>query len=91
MINTPNFLLRKSAISCLRQLLQQESKEVREHIKPLVPSGLIEMRELDKMEGKKRLCLPETGLEGALFEMLDTEVDREMRQYIKVKFIFQLN
>lgn len=75
-------------MSCLRQLLQQETKEVREHIKPLVPSGLIEMREL---EGKKQLCLPETGLEGALFEMLDTEMDLEMRQYIKVILLLKIN
>lgn len=33
---------------------------------------------------KNQMHLPENGLEGALFELLDTETEKEIRQYIKV-------
>lgn len=81
--------MRKSAIQCLHQLLQHEIKEVREHVKQLIPTGIIQERELER-ENKCRI-LPETGLEGALFEMLDLETDAEIRKHIKVKIFFNWN
>lgn len=63
-------------VSCLRQLVQREAREVREHVQVLVPQGVVD-------EGKK-LPLPDTGLEGALFAMLDNEVDPVLRLHIKV-------
>nr|CAD2191193.1 unnamed protein product [Meloidogyne enterolobii] len=70
-LHSPTFILRKSAIVCLRQLLQRESHEVREHVKPLIPSS-------------------ECGLEGALFQMMDTETDYELREHIKQSLLFLL-
>jgi hypothetical protein len=84
LLSNPNVILRKSAVACLRQLLQRETKEVREHVKSLIPSGLIEEKEMEKREGKHRILLPETGVEGLLFEMLDTETDPDLRKHIKV-------
>jgi len=89
-LHSPTFILRKSAIVCLRQLLQRESHEVREHVKPLIPSsGLFIENDLDggKKFGKNServFGLPECGLEGALFQMMDTETDFELREHIKV-------
>lgn len=84
LLYSPHLVLRKAAICCLRQLLQREAKEVREHAQNLVPAGL-----MDK-EKNKESPLPETGIEGALFELLDTETDKEMRTYIKVvQSVFQ--
>uniref|UniRef100_A0A915IWN5 HEAT repeat-containing protein 5B n=1 Tax=Romanomermis culicivorax TaxID=13658 RepID=A0A915IWN5_ROMCU len=59
-------VLRKASISCLRQLTQREAREVLDHASNLAPQGLID---------KKVSILPENGLEGALFCLLDTEID----------------
>lgn len=75
-----HLILRKASICCLRQLLQREAKEVREHAQSFVPSGIMDQRKRNPMEHP----LPETGLEGALFELLDIETDDEIRLYIKV-------
>jgi HEAT repeat-containing protein 5 len=95
LFNSPNIILRKSSISCLRQLLQRESREVCEHVKPLIPSGLLIdndsdiKRKLGRGPTSNRVfVLPESGLEGALFQMMDTETDPELREHIKVFFIF---
>uniref|UniRef100_A0A915D0I2 HEAT repeat-containing protein 5B n=1 Tax=Ditylenchus dipsaci TaxID=166011 RepID=A0A915D0I2_9BILA len=79
-----HLVLRKAAVCCLRQLLQREAKEVREHAQNLVPAGIIDIQ---SKKGKEN-PLPETGLEGALFELLDVETDKEMRQYIKESLLF---
>ncbi|GMS80555.1 hypothetical protein PENTCL1PPCAC_2730, partial [Pristionchus entomophagus] len=67
--------LRRASVSCLRQLVQREAREVREHAQALVPQGVL--------DEAKKLPLPETGLEGALFGMLDTETDRVLRAHIE--------
>lgn len=62
-----NYLvLRKAAVSCLRQLAQREAKEVCEHALTL---------STDEDSG---FVITDTGLPGFLFGMLDTETDSEM-------------
>ncbi|CAI5452193.1 unnamed protein product [Caenorhabditis angaria] len=79
-LSSPHLVIRKQAVSCLRQLVQQESKEVRNHAQVLVPQGVVD-------SSKKKFTLPENGLEGALFGMLDYEVNREIRQHIQETLI----
>lgn len=64
-LSSNHLLLRKAAISCLRQLAQREAKEVCEHATTLA-------NESNTVEG---LVITETGLPGVLFSMLDTETD----------------
>lgn len=59
-------MLRKAAVSCLRQLAQREAKEVCEHALIL---------NADDANG---IVITDTGLPGVLFGMLDTESDAEM-------------
>lgn len=77
MLKSSHLVLRKASVSCLRQLLQREAREVREHAQSLVPQGML------PADQRKDAPLPETGLEGALFALLDTETDKELRQHIK--------
>ncbi|CAD5231280.1 unnamed protein product [Bursaphelenchus xylophilus] len=79
---SPHFVLRKAAINCLKQLLQREAKEVRERAQSLVPAGIIEHSKL------KESPLPDTGLEGALFDLLDIESDPEQRENIMECVLF---
>ncbi|GMR59554.1 hypothetical protein PMAYCL1PPCAC_29749 [Pristionchus mayeri] len=67
--------LRRASVSCLRQLVQREAREVREHAQTLVPQGVL--------DEAKKLPLPETGLEGALFGMLDAETDPVLRAHVE--------
>ncbi|GMT12475.1 hypothetical protein PFISCL1PPCAC_3772 [Pristionchus fissidentatus] len=67
--------LRRASVSCLRQLVQREAREVREHAQALVPQGVL--------DEAKKLPLPETGLEGALFGMMDVETDRVLRAHVE--------
>ncbi|WKY11163.1 hypothetical protein Q1695_003033 [Nippostrongylus brasiliensis] len=53
--------------------------QVREHAQVLVPQGVVD-------EGKK-LPLPDTGLEGALFDMLDVETDPTLRAHVQETII----
>ncbi|XP_012280989.1 HEAT repeat-containing protein 5B isoform X2 [Orussus abietinus] len=70
-LSSNHLLLRKAAISCLRQLAQREAKEVCEHAMTLVN----ESRGTNVVEG---LVITETGLPGVLFSMLDTETDSKL-------------
>ncbi|XP_063239681.1 LOW QUALITY PROTEIN: HEAT repeat-containing protein 5B [Bacillus rossius redtenbacheri] len=67
-LSSNHLLLRKAAISCLRQLAQREAKEVCEHATTLAS----ENRDSNTVEG---LVITESGLPGVLFGMLDTETD----------------
>lgn len=78
LLQSPLLLLRKQALACLRQLLQHEARECREHAKTLAPpAGIRHHAE------RARARLPETGLEGALFALLDMEQDTEARQHAR--------
>ncbi|KZC10298.1 HEAT repeat-containing protein 5B [Dufourea novaeangliae] len=70
-LSSNHLLLRKAAISCLRQLAQREAKEVCEHAMTLAN----ESRDTNMVEG---LVITETGLPGVLFSMLDTETDSKL-------------
>nr|XP_022914802.1 HEAT repeat-containing protein 5B isoform X2 [Onthophagus taurus] len=70
-LSSNHLLLRKAAISCLRQLAQREAKEVCEHAMTLAS----ESRDTNTVEG---LLITETGLPGVLFSMLDTETDASL-------------
>ncbi|CAD5225791.1 unnamed protein product [Bursaphelenchus okinawaensis] len=79
---SPHFILRKAAINCLKQLLQREAKEVRERAQSLIPAGIIDQSKL------KDCPLPDSGLEGALFDLLDIESDPEQRDNIMECVLF---
>ncbi|EPB67067.1 HEAT repeat protein [Ancylostoma ceylanicum] len=78
-LTSQHLCLRKASACCLRQLVQREAREVREHAQVLVPQGVVD-------EGKK-LPLPDTGLEGALFDMLDVETDPTLRAHVQETII----
>ncbi|XP_076463435.1 HEAT repeat-containing protein 5B-like isoform X2 [Babylonia areolata] len=68
-LTSSHLLLRRAAVACLRQLVTREAKEV--SAMALTLSG----------EGKDGRCsanITESGLEGALFSMLDTETDGKL-------------
>lgn len=67
-LSSNHLLLRKAAISCLRQLAQREAKEICEHAMSLAN----ESRDTNMVEG---LTITETGLPGVLFSLLDVETD----------------
>lgn len=75
--------MRKATVCCLRQLVQREAKEVREHAQALVPQGIMN----NVGRGNAEAGLPETGLEGALLAMLDVETDDKLKQDVKVTFV----
>ncbi|XP_061693976.1 HEAT repeat-containing protein 5B [Syngnathoides biaculeatus] len=67
-----HLLLRRAAVACLRQLTQREASEVCEYAMSLAKKA---------GNGKDtaiKLNITETGLEGALFGMLDHETDRKL-------------
>ncbi|XP_061141109.1 HEAT repeat-containing protein 5B [Syngnathus typhle] len=67
-----HLLLRRAAVACLRQLAQREASEVCEYAMSLAKKA---------GNGKDtaiNLNITETGLEGALFGMLDHETDRKL-------------
>ncbi|XP_022214446.2 HEAT repeat-containing protein 5B isoform X2 [Drosophila obscura] len=70
MLASNYFILRKAAVSCLRQLAHREAKEVCELALTISP------------EQCPDLVLTEYGLPGLLFSMLDTETDAEMLKNI---------
>ncbi|KAK0176436.1 hypothetical protein PV328_000569 [Microctonus aethiopoides] len=70
-LSSNHLLLRKAAISCLRQLAQREAKEVCEHAMSLAN----ESRDTNIVEG---LTITETGLPGVLFSLLDVETDSSL-------------
>lgn len=82
LLYSPHQILRRATIQCLKQLLQREAREVREHAQNLLPAGIIDQTKW------KQSPLPETGLEGALFELLDLESDVDQRQNIKDCLLF---
>lgn len=64
-------MLRRAAVACLRQLVTREAKEVSEHALNLAVDDT-------SKDGKPDFGITESGLEGALFAMCDTEVDEKL-------------
>ncbi|XP_072344417.1 HEAT repeat-containing protein 5A isoform X2 [Scyliorhinus torazame] len=67
-----HLLLRRAVIACLRQLAQREAAEVLEHAMALA-----------KESSKLDVNISETGLEGALFGLLDRESDQQLCRDIR--------
>ncbi|CAB3397442.1 unnamed protein product [Caenorhabditis bovis] len=80
LLNSRHLVIRQQAVCCLRQLVQRESKEVRNHAQELVPQAVVETN-------RKKFPLPDSGLEGALFAMLDLEVKQDLRNHIEETII----
>lgn len=64
-------MLRKAAVSCLRQLAQREAREICEH-------ALTLMSENNENAIDDFLALTESGLPGLLFKLLDVETDKQL-------------
>ena len=56
-------------MACLRQLVNREAKEISEQALSLAGEG---------RDGKSCVNITESGLEGTLFGMLDTEIDGKL-------------
>ncbi|XP_051478321.1 HEAT repeat-containing protein 5A isoform X3 [Apus apus] len=69
-------LLRRSVVSCLRQLVQREAAEVSEYAVALVKESREDFTPAD-------VNIREIGLEGALLSLLDNELDQRLCQDIK--------
>ncbi|XP_038637209.1 HEAT repeat-containing protein 5A isoform X2 [Scyliorhinus canicula] len=67
-----HLLLRRAVIACLRQLAQREAAEVLEH-------AMVLAKESSKLD----VNISETGLEGALFGLLDRESDQQLCRDIR--------
>lgn len=65
-----HLLLRRAAVGCLRQLVTREAGEVSEQALTLAVS--------EGKEGPPDSIITDTGLEGALFGMMDTETDGKL-------------
>ncbi|XP_076062392.1 HEAT repeat-containing protein 5B isoform X2 [Oratosquilla oratoria] len=71
-LNSNHLLLRRAAVSCLRQLSQREAREVCEHALSLTTE-----------EGPDQgIVMTENGLPGILFSLLDTETDCVLVQHV---------
>ncbi|CAH1791410.1 unnamed protein product [Owenia fusiformis] len=80
-LKSSHLLLRRAAVACLRQLSQREAKEVCEHAMTLLP---------EKKEDRADAIITETGLEGALFRLLDTENDKKLISDLKDTLVSML-
>lgn len=75
-LSSSHLLLRKAAISCLRQLAQREAREVCEHAMSLASEAAGAAVGPGAGGGEAEgLTITESGLPGVLFCMLDTETD----------------
>ncbi|CAL1542615.1 unnamed protein product [Lymnaea stagnalis] len=68
-LTSSHLLLRRAAVSCLRQLATREACDVSSLALTIVGTG---------RESKNSSHIAETGLEGVLFGMLDTETDAQL-------------
>ena len=68
-LTSSHLLLRRAAVACLRQLVTREAKEVSAMALTLAGEG---------KDGRSSINITESGLEGALFSMLDTETDGKL-------------
>lgn len=67
-----HLLLRRASVACLRQLVTREAKEVSEQAMKLINEN-----STSPTNGSIG-SMPETGVEGQLYGMLDTEVDGKL-------------
>lgn len=85
-LTSTHLLLRRAAVSCLRQLSQREAREVSEHAMSLAQ----ENKEFKEKLGKMGAAGGETGLEGALFGLLDRETDDVLCSHVRDTLVSML-
>lgn len=84
-LSSNHLLLRKAAVSCLRQLTQREAKEVCDH------ALILTEEQKDFIGDKNSLVMTETGLPGMLFNLLNTETDSKLIKYTHDTLISMLH
>jgi hypothetical protein len=81
---SPHLILRRAVVSCLRQLVQREAAEVSDHALSLASSASADRPTSGAVAvgpavgNSAKLSVTDTGLEGALFGVLDRDVDRRL-------------
>ena len=80
-------MLRRAGVACLRQLSQREAREVCDHAMTLVADKDAYYGDAGKQSG---VNITETGLEGALFSLLDTETDVKLCSDVRDTLISML-
>jgi len=86
MLFSPHLILRRAVMACLRQLVQREAAEVSDHALSLAsasstdrPTSLATPAAGNvAAAAPRRVGITETGLEGALFGLLDRDTDRQL-------------
>jgi len=86
MLFSPHLILRRAVMACLRQLVQREAAEVSDHALSLASatgsdrptSSATPAASNMTAAALRRLGITETGLEGALFGLLDRDTDRQL-------------
>jgi len=88
MLFSPHLILRRAVMACLRQLVQREAAEVSDHALSLASAVSSDRPALsaapaagsgNMMATVQRRCgITDTGLEGALFGLLDRDTDRQL-------------
>jgi len=86
MLFSPHLILRRAVMACLRQLVQREAAEVSEHALSLASTASSDRPASSAMTAvgnmaatvQRRIGITETGLEGALFGLLDRDTDRQL-------------
>ena len=78
-LSSEHLILRRAVVSCLRQLVQREAQEVSDHALSLAGDSKGEKASSASLNLKSSSNLiSETGLEGALFSLLDKDSDRKL-------------
>ena len=84
-LSSNHLLLRRAAVSCLRQLAQREAWEVCHHVLSMASDG-----EKDSSESNTT-NVPESGLPGLLFTLLDCETDSALVSHAQHTLLFTLH
>uniref|UniRef100_A0A1I8JIY2 HEAT repeat-containing protein 5B n=1 Tax=Macrostomum lignano TaxID=282301 RepID=A0A1I8JIY2_9PLAT len=80
-LDSPHLVLRRAAVSCLRQLAQRESDEVVEHAERA--TAQLDPTAATSQQQQQQQHLTQRGLEAALFAMLDRETDAQLRGHLR--------
>jgi len=88
MLFSPHLILRRAVVACLRQLVQREAVEVSDHALSLASPSAFDRPTPSAAPAtgsgnmattvQRRGGITETGLEGALFGLLDRDTDRQL-------------
>ncbi|KAF2363792.1 Armadillo-type fold [Trinorchestia longiramus] len=77
-----HLLLRRAAVSCLRQLAQREALEVCHHVLAMLA---------EDSDEHSSVVIPESGLPGLLFSLLDCESDDVLVSHVQQTLLFTLH